>query len=43
VLPLLRAERGIVVDAVLMTQNEASVVFGFSWSYFRWTCRGRAR
>ncbi len=35
VLPLLRAERGIVVDAVLMTQNEASVVFGFSWSYFR--------
>jgi len=35
VLPLLRAERGIVVDAVLMTPNEASVVFGFSWSYFR--------
>ena len=35
VLPLLRADRGIVVDAVLMTQNEASVVFGFSWSYFR--------
>jgi isocitrate dehydrogenase kinase/phosphatase len=35
VLPLLRAERGIVVDAVLMTQNEASIVFGFSWSYFR--------
>jgi len=35
VLPLLRAERGIVVDAVLLTQNEASVVFGFSWSYFR--------
>ena len=35
VLPLLRAERGIVVDAVLTTQNEASVVFGFSWSYFR--------
>ena len=35
VLPLLHAERGIVVDAVLMTQNEASVVFGFSWSYFR--------
>jgi isocitrate dehydrogenase kinase/phosphatase len=23
------------VDAVLMTQNEASVVFGFSWTYFR--------
>jgi isocitrate dehydrogenase kinase/phosphatase len=35
VLPLLRAERGIVVDAVLLTGNEASVVFGFSWSYFR--------
>jgi isocitrate dehydrogenase kinase/phosphatase len=35
VLPLLRAERGIVVDAALMTQNEASIVFGFSWSYFR--------
>jgi isocitrate dehydrogenase kinase/phosphatase len=35
VLPLLRSERGIVVDAVLLTQNEASIVFGFSWSYFR--------
>ena len=35
VLPLLNAERGIVVDAVLLTPNEASVVFGFSWSYFR--------
>ena len=35
VLPLIHAERGIVVDAVLMTQNEASVVFGFSWTYFR--------
>jgi isocitrate dehydrogenase kinase/phosphatase len=35
VLPLLRASRGIVVDAVLMTQNEVSIVFGFSWSYFR--------
>ena len=35
VLPLLRAERGIVVDAVLLTSNEASIVFGFSWSYFR--------
>jgi isocitrate dehydrogenase kinase/phosphatase len=37
VLPLIHAERGIVVDAVLMTENEASVVFGFSWSYFRVT------
>jgi len=35
VLPLLHAERGIVVDAVLMTTDEASVVFGFSWTYFR--------
>ncbi|HUF34668.1 MAG TPA: bifunctional isocitrate dehydrogenase kinase/phosphatase, partial [Gemmatimonadales bacterium] len=35
VLPLIHAERGIVLDAVLMTENEASVVFGFSWSYFR--------
>jgi len=35
VLPLINAERGIVVDAVLLTENEASVVFGFSWSYFR--------
>jgi isocitrate dehydrogenase kinase/phosphatase len=34
-LPLLHAERGIVVDAVLMTADEASVVFGFSWTYFR--------
>lgn len=35
VLPLLHAERGIVVDAALMTSDEASVVFGFSWTYFR--------
>jgi isocitrate dehydrogenase kinase/phosphatase len=35
VFPLLHAERGIVVDAVLMSSDEASVVFGFSWSYFR--------
>ncbi|HEX2219758.1 MAG TPA: isocitrate dehydrogenase kinase/phosphatase AceK regulatory subunit, partial [Gemmatimonadales bacterium] len=34
-LPLIHAERGIVVDAVLMAENEASIVFGFSWSYFR--------
>ena len=27
--------RGIVVDAVLMTSDEVSVVFGFSWTYFR--------
>jgi isocitrate dehydrogenase kinase/phosphatase len=35
VLPLIHAERGIVVDAALLTEDEASVVFGFSWSYFR--------
>ncbi len=35
VLPLLRAERGIVVDAALMSQNEASIIFGFTWMYFR--------
>jgi isocitrate dehydrogenase kinase/phosphatase len=35
VLPLISTERGIVVDAVLMTESEASIVFGFSWSYFR--------
>jgi isocitrate dehydrogenase kinase/phosphatase len=34
-LPLISTERGIVVDAVLMTESEASIVFGFSWSYFR--------
>jgi isocitrate dehydrogenase kinase/phosphatase len=35
VIPLLRAERGIVADAALLSQDQASVVFGFSWSYFR--------
>ncbi|HET6837140.1 MAG TPA: bifunctional isocitrate dehydrogenase kinase/phosphatase [Gemmatimonadales bacterium] len=35
VLPLLHAERGIVVDAVLMASDQASIVFGFSWTYFR--------
>jgi len=34
VLPLVHGDRGVVVDAVLLTQDEASVVFGFSWSYF---------
>ncbi len=34
VLPLIHGEHGVVVDAVLLTQDEASVVFGFSWSYF---------
>ncbi len=35
VLPLIHAARGVVLDAVLMNQNEVSIVFGFSWSYFR--------
>jgi isocitrate dehydrogenase kinase/phosphatase len=35
VLALLNTERGIVVDAVLLSADEASVVFGFSWTYFR--------
>lgn len=33
-LPLLHDERGIFVDAVLTTADEASIVFGFSWTYF---------
>jgi isocitrate dehydrogenase kinase/phosphatase len=35
VVALLNTERGIVVDAVLLSADEASVVFGFSWTYFR--------
>jgi isocitrate dehydrogenase kinase/phosphatase len=35
VLAILHDERGIFVDAVLTTTDEASVVFGFSWRYFR--------
>ena len=35
VLALLNTERGIVVDAMLLSADEASVVFGFSWTYFR--------
>jgi isocitrate dehydrogenase kinase/phosphatase len=34
VLALLHLDEGIVVDAVLLTADEASIVFGFSWSYF---------
>jgi isocitrate dehydrogenase kinase/phosphatase len=34
VLPLLHGPDGILVDAVLMTSDEVSIVFGFSWSYF---------
>lgn len=34
VLPLLNDEYGIHVDAAVLTVDEASIVFGFSWSYF---------
>ena len=34
-LALMHDERGIYVDAVLLTSDEASIVFGFSWSYFQ--------
>jgi isocitrate dehydrogenase kinase/phosphatase len=34
VIPLLHEPKGIYVDAVLLTSDEASIVFGFSWSYF---------
>jgi isocitrate dehydrogenase kinase/phosphatase len=34
VLPLLHGPDGITLDAVLLTADEASIVFGFSWSYF---------
>jgi isocitrate dehydrogenase kinase/phosphatase len=35
VLALLAGPEGVEVDAVLTTEDEASIVFGFSWSYFR--------
>ncbi|HEX6965082.1 MAG TPA: isocitrate dehydrogenase kinase/phosphatase AceK regulatory subunit, partial [Gemmatimonadaceae bacterium] len=35
VFALASTEEGIIVDAVLTTVDEASIVFGFSWSYFR--------
>ena len=34
VVALLNTPAGVVVDAVLTTADEASVVFGFAWSYF---------
>lgn len=34
ILPLLNTEDGIVVDTVLLTEDEASVVFSFTRSYF---------
>ncbi|MBI3943916.1 MAG: bifunctional isocitrate dehydrogenase kinase/phosphatase [Chloroflexi bacterium] len=33
-LPLLHGEGGIIVDTVLLSQNEASIVFSFTRSYF---------
>lgn len=35
VVAMLNEKDGVCVDAVLTTSDEASVVFGFSWSYFR--------
>ena len=35
ILALLHEDRGVYVDAVLTTSDEAAVVFGFSWSYFQ--------
>ena len=35
VLPLLHGDDGVFVDAALTTSDEASIVFGFSWSYFQ--------
>jgi isocitrate dehydrogenase kinase/phosphatase len=35
VIAMLNDARGVSVDAVLTTSDDASVVFGFSWSYFR--------
>lgn len=35
ILPLLNERNGVVVDAVLMTSDEANIVFGFTRSYFR--------
>jgi isocitrate dehydrogenase kinase/phosphatase len=34
VLALLNSDAGVVVDAVLTSPDEISVVFGFAWSYF---------
>jgi isocitrate dehydrogenase kinase/phosphatase len=34
VVAFLHAPRGVHADAVLTTSDEASIVFGFSWSYF---------
>ncbi|MDQ2670625.1 MAG: bifunctional isocitrate dehydrogenase kinase/phosphatase, partial [Gemmatimonadota bacterium] len=44
VLALLNGPAGMTLDAALTSSDEASVVFGFSWSYFRvaapepWAC-----
>lgn len=34
VMALMHDEEGVYVDAVLLTSDEVSIVFGFSWSYF---------
>jgi isocitrate dehydrogenase kinase/phosphatase len=34
VLALLTSDEGVIVDAVLTSSDEISVVFGFAWSYF---------
>jgi isocitrate dehydrogenase kinase/phosphatase len=34
VIALLNTPEGVIVDAALTTSDEASIVFGFSWSYF---------
>ena len=34
VLPLYHGDRGVYVDAALMTESEASIVFSFAFSYF---------
>jgi isocitrate dehydrogenase kinase/phosphatase len=39
VFALASTPEGIAVDAVLLTVDEASIVFGFSWSYFRVACQ----
>lgn len=39
VIPLLNTERGVHVDAVLLTETDASRLFGYTRSYFHVLCR----
>jgi isocitrate dehydrogenase kinase/phosphatase len=39
VIPLLHTERGVHVDAVLLTETDASRLFGYTRSYFHVLCR----